>query len=253
MITEEDRYRLFAQFGERDMVMREYLMLKSWPPVMAALLACGIRAPIGGDRIPLGGVGLEGVDLHASNGRFHEARSILRKWNDWKESEEGQGEVIAEEIQLYDFFMWCEDTNIDTQWLRQFRFLAGIPIEGHIEASPSPLHILAGASSIRQGLATTSENNKMANTSVLVHKIETRVNALTTAIEEAIKRAGNDNAADVFVQLSHMAKAKHTPFTGAEKGELFYTDGAGSGILNRSRLDSRLSRRRKSLAVVSNR
>ena len=54
-----------------------YLQLKTWTPVMAALLISGIEPPPDCREIPGVGIGLDEMPLIGGNSRFHDARRIL--------------------------------------------------------------------------------------------------------------------------------------------------------------------------------
>ncbi len=56
--------------------------MAAWTPVMAALLVSGIHASLDCHEVPMSGVGLDNQALHGSDRRFHQARSILKKWNE---------------------------------------------------------------------------------------------------------------------------------------------------------------------------
>lgn len=75
-----------------------------------------------------------------------------------------------------------------------------------------------------------------------------RQNFLDAPIDRAIKTAGSDVAAAVFLALKNMALEGKDPFTGeiSKAGGLYYTnEGNALDELTLERLSSRLSRRRK--------
>jgi len=79
------------------------------------------------------------------------------------------------------------------------------------------------------------------------HGIKTRRNILDGAIDKAIEKAGSDSTDAVFLALRDMALEEVSPFTGDIEGnELFFTTYDNKlGALTKSKLDSRLRRRRK--------
>jgi len=72
-----------------------------------------------------------------------------------------------------------------------------------------------------------------------------RRNILDPAIEEAIKKAGTTELADVYLQLKELAKDEFPPFTGIFEGDaLYYTNENDiQAKLSRSALGKRLKRR----------
>ncbi|CFB61446.1 MULTISPECIES: helix-turn-helix transcriptional regulator [Pandoraea] len=117
--------------------LRCYLDMPAWTPVMGAMLLAGLRPEVeaGCTEIPTDGwVGLEGIELdRGTNGRFIEARRILREWNDWCE-EEGQAPAMLPPI---DFIAWCVDYEIKERfavfssfpWIDAFKGVVGYPGE----------------------------------------------------------------------------------------------------------------------------
>ncbi|MBY0473690.1 MAG: hypothetical protein K2Q13_01355 [Nitrosomonas sp.] len=79
-----------------------------------------------------------------------------------------------------------------------------------------------------------------------------RRNILDPAIEEAIKKAGTTELADVFLQLKELAKDECPPFTGIFEGDaLCYTNENDiQAKLSRSALGKRLKRRQMPLNTV---
>lgn len=247
-----DQHRRVAELGRRDEAIYEFLAMKYWTPAMAALLVSGIRAENGSVQIPAAGVGLDNQPLPGSSPRFHEARRILAEWNDWIEDGEQDGRnASTSEIDPIDFFAWCDDERIDTEWLRLFRLMAGSPTKGQIDTAPSSLSLFAQPnSSAIQGanVARPSSDRQPTTLAPVVHKLNTRRNVLSSVIERAVELAGSDVAASVFHHLREMALNEYPPFTGVidtEKG-LAYTDGEKGKLdsLSFSMLSSRLQRRR---------
>ena len=79
-----------------------------------------------------------------------------------------------------------------------------------------------------------------------LQKIPYRRNALDPAIDKAIERAGNNNLADVYLQLRELALNEEKPFTGVNvRGALCYTDDSDQlAKLTREALGKRLNKRR---------
>lgn len=113
--------------------LRSYLDMPVWTPAMGAMFLAGLRPEPDCTDIPTGGwSGLDGVELDSgANGRFIEARRILREWNDWCE-EEGQA---PEALPPIDFIAWCVDYEIKERfavfssfpWVDAFKGVVGYP------------------------------------------------------------------------------------------------------------------------------
>ncbi|OIR12504.1 prophage CP4-57 regulatory protein (AlpA) [mine drainage metagenome] len=112
---------LILQGAQQNVSIANYLNMTTWTPVMAALLVSGINASLDCHEVPIGGVGLDNQALHGSNRRFHQARSILKKWND-------QESAPPLEINPIDFLRWCDDEDVDTDWIRLFRDMIGCSV-----------------------------------------------------------------------------------------------------------------------------
>jgi len=125
------------------------LRLSTWTPAMGALLVSGIKAPPDCSEIPLEGEGVDGQSLHASNLRFHQARRILRSWND-------QDEDPPLKINPVEFFVWCDDEAIDTDWLRLLKELAGCP-------NPDSVRVLTTSAARQVSEATKSSSGRSAS------------------------------------------------------------------------------------------
>jgi predicted DNA-binding transcriptional regulator AlpA len=121
--------------------MNEYLKaclrLPTWTPAMAALLASGVKAPLGCTEIPLEGEGIDGDVLTASDERLRLARSIFKEWNseyiEYDENDEPCGVLESpSELRIVDFFIWFDESKIDTDWLRLILEVAGAPVPGSV-------------------------------------------------------------------------------------------------------------------------
>jgi predicted DNA-binding transcriptional regulator AlpA len=124
--------------GKINTRLLDYFQMKAWTPAMGALLVCGIAPTLDCNEIPDGGVGLDEKPLHGSNGRFHEARRILREWHD---SQEESGDQSLE-IEPPCFLTWCIKEDIDTEWLRLFLELIGCADENAIDLTASRFALL---------------------------------------------------------------------------------------------------------------
>ena len=112
---------------------------------MAALLICGIDPPPQCNEIPQRGVGLDGKPLHGSDPRFHDARRILRKWDDWIEGqvEDEYIDTIPQAINPFEFFEWClSEARISTEWLSLLLELIGYKDDSKADLTPARFALL---------------------------------------------------------------------------------------------------------------
>jgi len=107
-------------------VLKEYLDRPKWTPMEGTLIVSGIHPPVDCDEIPDGGVGLDGrVFTGGGNERFSDARRIWRKWT-WRcEDDQENGEDTPVKLKPHEFLIWCDDMDIETEWIRLFRSLIG--------------------------------------------------------------------------------------------------------------------------------
>ncbi len=112
----------------------KYLKMNTWTPTMGALLISGIKAPIDCNEIPPDGKGLDNQTLTQSNERFQNAHRILHIWN--------YQNAPPLTISPIEFFIWCDEDSIETEWLRIFRELAGCPIKQSADLTASKLALL---------------------------------------------------------------------------------------------------------------
>jgi len=115
-----------------------YLEREFWTPLEAILILCGIHPPPGCEELPLGGVGLDNVPLHASAYRFSKARELLKHWQWHCEDEVDNGRTAPPQLSLYELIRWCEDGDIETEWLPLFQDVIGYrPDSNSIDFIPS--------------------------------------------------------------------------------------------------------------------
>jgi hypothetical protein len=103
-------------------VLKEYLDRPTWTPIDGTLIVSGIHPPPDCSEIPNGGVGLDGrIFTGGGNERFSDARRIWRKWA-WRcEDDQENGEVTPIELKPHKFLIWCDDMDIETEWIRLCR------------------------------------------------------------------------------------------------------------------------------------
>ncbi|EKS9844564.1 hypothetical protein QDD82_005418 [Burkholderia cepacia] len=118
--------------------LRGYLDMDSWTPVTGALLLSGIQPPPGCTELPKsGGIGLDGAEIVGfGTGQYHEARTILKQWNDWCED---RGRDPAAGMKPIEFIDWCVEDEIKErfaihhqfQWIDVFKDMVGYS-SGHV-------------------------------------------------------------------------------------------------------------------------
>ncbi|MFA7238828.1 MAG: hypothetical protein WC091_01850 [Sulfuricellaceae bacterium] len=134
--------------------IKKYLKLEKWTPAMGALLICGIKAPDHCNEIPHDGVGLDGLSLDASNSRFHDARRILEELGCYNEEDE----PLLLEFSPIEFFIWCDQENIKTDWLRLFLKISGCSAPADIDLTPSHFALLSAPSTTAQTVSERKDS-----------------------------------------------------------------------------------------------
>lgn len=137
-----------AAGGQLNAKLIGYLSMDTWSPVMAALLVSGIEPPTDCEDIPLGGIGLDGKNLHASNGRFHDARRVLKAWNFVDEEEDEPPRPSS--FTPLEFLVWClDEERIESDWLRYLVELGGIKGLGAPDFSAARLELALRKAKLR--------------------------------------------------------------------------------------------------------
>ncbi|WP_333967465.1 hypothetical protein [Burkholderia orbicola] len=118
--------------------LRGYLDMDSWTPVTGALLLSGIQPPPGCTELPKSnGIALDGAEIVGfGTGQYHEARTILKQWNDWCED---RGRDQAAGMKPIEFIDWCVEDEIKErfavhhrfEWIDVFKDMVGYP-SGHV-------------------------------------------------------------------------------------------------------------------------
>lgn len=107
-------------------VLKEYLDRPNWTPMEGTLIVSGIHPPPDCAKIPNGGVGLDGrIFTGGGNERFSEARRIWRKWTWSCDDDQESGEETLTEFKPHEFLIWCDDMDIETDWIRLCRAFYG--------------------------------------------------------------------------------------------------------------------------------
>ena len=126
MAEEQSPQERIAAARQLYAVLKEHLDRPTWTPVEGALLLSGIHPPAKRTEIPIGGTGLDGREFtSAANDRFHSAFRIMDEWQLRCEDDEENGDITPTELSPYEFIAWCQDVNIETDWMRLFFEVAG--------------------------------------------------------------------------------------------------------------------------------
>jgi hypothetical protein len=89
---------------------------------MGALLANGVVPEDRCTSVPSHARGLDNVKLEERHPRLIAAQKLL----DLFLADEEDGESMPSELTPLDFYIWCDESNVDTVWLRHFNAVAGI-------------------------------------------------------------------------------------------------------------------------------
>lgn len=111
---------LFAGPGFSDEALKQttltkYLQFDTWTPEAAAMLVCGLQAPIGDGQLctqitEKGAMGLDNCFIMGSQDSFHQAKRVLGIWR--------SQENPPAKVRPLDFIRWCQARGFDTAWLR---------------------------------------------------------------------------------------------------------------------------------------
>lgn len=111
---------LFAGTGYSPELLKQttltkYLQFDTWTPAAAAMLICGIQAPIIDGQLcteipEKGAMGLDNCFLSASQDPFHDARRVLGIWRSQINP--------PTKIRPLDFVRWCQARGFNVAWLR---------------------------------------------------------------------------------------------------------------------------------------
>ena len=104
---------MILEGGDINARILNYLQMSAWTPAMGALIVCGIAPEANCTDIPEEGIGLDDKPIKAASLQLTRARRMLEQWKDWAEDEEPITEMSPGR-----FLYWCQDSDIDTDWLR---------------------------------------------------------------------------------------------------------------------------------------
>jgi prophage regulatory protein len=101
--------------GQINSIMERYLSMRTWTPAMGALLINGVIPEDRCMSIPKNAIGLDNTELPERHPRLIAAQKLLDLFHDYEE-----GDVQSTEIRPIDFYIWCDESSIDTVWSRHF-------------------------------------------------------------------------------------------------------------------------------------
>ncbi|MGR8018617.1 hypothetical protein [Burkholderia cenocepacia] len=102
-------------------VLRNCLDRPTWTPIEGALIVSGMNAPAGCAEFPSSGTGLDGRPFTGDViDRLFGARDIMKQWQ-WRCDDDVENGVASPTtLTPYEFIAWCQDTGIESAWLRLF-------------------------------------------------------------------------------------------------------------------------------------
>ncbi|WP_175906123.1 hypothetical protein [Burkholderia seminalis] len=105
--------------------LKTYIEQPIWTPLQGTLILSGIHPPAECTEIPSGGVGLDGRILSGGDRRFSQARKIWKEWG-WRcDNDQESGDITPVELSPFEFICWCQDDQIETEWLRLIEDMIG--------------------------------------------------------------------------------------------------------------------------------
>lgn len=129
---------MILEGGDINARILSYLEMPTWTPAMGVLLACGIAPEANCTEIPVEGMGLDEKPIGPASPQLMKARHLLEDWYDW----------VADEVEPITemapgrFLYWCQDSNIDTDWLRLCLELSGFRDEAKTDLTGARFALL---------------------------------------------------------------------------------------------------------------
>lgn len=108
--------------GQVNDIIERYLSMPTWTPAMGALLVNGVTPDDRCISIPINALGLDNTRLSERHPRLIAAKKLL----DLFLADEEDGQSAPSEITPLDFYIWCDESSVDTVWLRHINALARI-------------------------------------------------------------------------------------------------------------------------------
>lgn len=105
---------MILEGGDINTKILGYLQMPTWTPAMGVLIVCGIAPEAHCTEIPFEGIGLDDKPIQPASAQLMKARHLLEDWYEWVADEQ---EPLTE-MPPGRFLYWCQDSSIDTDWLR---------------------------------------------------------------------------------------------------------------------------------------
>ncbi|MGT2430381.1 hypothetical protein ACU4HD_19705 [Cupriavidus basilensis] len=139
--------------------LKMYLDRSTWTPAEGALVLSGLHAPPGCAELPREAKGLDGKPFKGDViDRHTKAREIMRLW-DWSCDDEESGTVAPTQLAPHEFLAWCQDVEIETEWMRLiFEVIGG----GKVQSDQPDLIPIAVAEYAAQAAETISAIHTLA-------------------------------------------------------------------------------------------
>lgn len=113
---------MITEGGQINALIEGYLRMQYWTPAMGALLVNGVIPPDQCYEIPTTGIGLDGIELLKGHSRLNASQKVL---NLYLSSDEGESSPTVT-ISPLNFYIWCDESNVNTIWLRHFNAVGNI-------------------------------------------------------------------------------------------------------------------------------
>lgn len=133
----------FGDEARKLTTLSKYLLLETWTPLWAAMLACGIQPPKGCTEMPRGGMSLGNRVLMPTAGAFQAAEDVLFRWN--------SRENPPDKVRPADFVAWCNTQGINTDWLRDVLSVSDPAPKAIAESAPAAVPhgaVVAGGTAV---------------------------------------------------------------------------------------------------------
>jgi len=113
---------LIVEGSQINGIIERYLAMPTWTPAMGALLVNGVVPDDRCMAIPMEALGLDNIKLKGNHPRLIAAHKLL----DLFFADEDEGVPIPSEVTPLEFYIWCDESNVDTVWLRHINAVVRI-------------------------------------------------------------------------------------------------------------------------------
>ncbi len=107
-------------------LVERYLAMPTWTPAMGALLVNGVVPEERCTSIPGHALGIENTKLTENHPRLIAAQKLL----DLYFADEEDGVPVPSEVTPLEFYIWCDESNVDTIWFRHINAVGRITKSG---------------------------------------------------------------------------------------------------------------------------